>query len=254
MGPPLGDLFSLRAKNYFSKKQKSPSGDWLLKPLAVDWLRSSARLDNLLSRPDNRVATALRRAQASGSARKAFMFAVNLQIPGREHHSAVFYFASDDPLHPDSLLYKFVHGDEAFQNSRFKIVNRIVKGPWIVKAAVGNHSACLLGKALCCRYLKGDNYFEIDVDIGSSALANAILHLALGYVTSVTVDMGFVVEAQSEEELPEKLVGAVRIAQMEMGSAVWVEPMGPEPASRAHGPVKGRSFGRVKHHARDEEV
>ncbi|ERN16058.1 hypothetical protein AMTR_s00030p00122720 [Amborella trichopoda] len=32
---------------------------------------------------------------------------------GWKHHRVVFYFASDDPLHPDSLLYKFVHGDDA---------------------------------------------------------------------------------------------------------------------------------------------
>lgn len=64
---------------------------------------------------------------------------------------------------------------------------------------------------------------EIDVDISSSAIASAILHLALGYVTAVTIDMGFAVEAQSEEELPEKLFGAVRVCQMEMSSATYVD-------------------------------
>lgn len=92
-----------------------------------------------------------------------------------------------------------------------------------MKATVGNHAACLLGKALTCNYHKGHNYFEIDVDIGSSAIATAILHLALKYVTAVSIDMGFVIEAQSEEELPEKLLGAVRIAHMEMSSAKFVE-------------------------------
>ncbi|KAL5977903.1 hypothetical protein ACLOJK_036926 [Asimina triloba] len=220
---PPGELFHLRSHNFFSKKQKAPSGDWLLKPAGVDWLRSTGRLDNVLGRSDNRVMSALRRAQSSGRCLKSFIFAVNLQVPGRDHHSAVFYFATDDPLPPNSLLYRFVHGDDAFRNSRFKIVNRIVKGPWIVKAAVGSHAACLLGKALTCSYQRGENYLEIDVDIGSSALASAILHLALGYVTAVTIDMGFLVEAQADEELPERLLGAVRVAQMEMSSASFVE-------------------------------
>ncbi|XP_064965691.1 protein ENHANCED DISEASE RESISTANCE 2-like isoform X1 [Musa acuminata AAA Group] len=220
---PPGDLFHLRGLNYFARRQKCPSGEWLLKPAGVDWLRSASRLDDVLGRPDNRVATALRRAQALGGARKAFLFAVNLQVPGRECHSAVFYFAAEEPIPPGSLFYRFVHGDDAFRNSRFKIVNRIVKGPWIVRAAVGNHAACLLGKALTCNYHRGENYLEIDVDIGSSAIANAILHLALGYVTAVTIDMGFLVEAQAEEELPERLLGAVRVAQMEMSSATYVE-------------------------------
>jgi hypothetical protein len=81
----------------------------------------------------------------------------------------------------------------------------------------------LLGRALTCRYIRGANYFEIDVDIGSSAVANAILHLALGYVTSVTIDMAFLIEAQAVDELPEKLLGAVQIAQIEMNSATFVE-------------------------------
>lgn len=220
---PPGELFSLRAKTYFSKKLKSPAGDYLLKPAGVDWLRSNSKLDNLLARSDNRIANALRKAQDRGQSLKTFLFAVNLQIPGRDHHSAVFYFATDEPIPSGSLLYQFIHGDDSFRNQRFKIVNRIVKGPWIVKATVGNHAACLLGKALTCNYHRGVNYLEIDVDIGSSAIANAVLHLALRYVTSVTIDMGFVVEAQTEDELPERLIGAVRVCQMQMSSATFVE-------------------------------
>ncbi|XP_042497181.1 protein ENHANCED DISEASE RESISTANCE 2-like [Macadamia integrifolia] len=222
---PPGDLFNLRSKNYFNKRQKSPSGDYLLKPAGVDWLRSTAKLDNVLSHSNNRIMNSLRRAQSLRSnSLKTFLFAVNLQIPGRETHSAVFYFAAEEPIPPGSLLYRFIHGDDSFRNQRFKIVNRIVKGPWIVRKTVGNYSGCLLGKALTCNYYIGENYFEIDVDIGSSAIANAILRLTLGAVTAVTIDMGFLVEAQTEEELPEKLIGAVRIAQMEMSSATFVEP------------------------------
>lgn len=239
---PPGNLFSLRSKTYFSssKRHKSPAGDYLLSPAGVDWLRSPAKLDNVLSRPDNRVAAALRRAQASGKSLKSFVFAVNLQVPGKDQHSAVFYFATDDPIPPGSLLHRFVNGDDAFRNQRFKIVNRIVKGPWIVKKAVGNHSACLLGKALTCNYHRGPNYLEIDVDIGSSAIASAILHLALGYVTSVVIDMGFLVEAQAEDELPERLVGAVRVCQMEMSSATIVDA-----------PIVVRGFAKVNHHRSD---
>ncbi|XP_027080115.1 protein ENHANCED DISEASE RESISTANCE 2-like [Coffea arabica] len=222
---PPGDVFSLRGPNYLTKKTKVPSGPWLLQPAGVDWLRSNAKLDHVLARPDNRVMNSLKSSNLQGKSLKTFLVAVNLQVPGRDHHSAVFYFATkeDEGLQPGSLLYRFVHGDDNFRNSRFKIVNRIVKGPWIVKAAVGNYAACLLGKALKCNYFVGDNYLEIDVDIGSSAIASAILHLALGYVTAVTIDMGFLVEAQSEDELPEKLFGAVRICQMEMSSATYVE-------------------------------
>ncbi|XP_064964138.1 WAT1-related protein At2g37460 [Musa acuminata AAA Group] len=244
---PPGDLFALRGRQYFSHRQKAPSGDWLLNPAGVDWLRSPSRLDNVLGRSDNRVAAALRRARALGRAQKTFLFAVNLQVPGgRECHSAVFYFAAEDTIPPGSLFYRFVHGDDEFRNARFKIVNRIVKGPWIVKTAVGNYAACLLGKALTCNYHRGENYLEIDVDIESSSIAKAILRLALGYVTAVTIDMGFLVEAQAEEELPERLLGAVRVAQMEMGSATYVDTR-----TKAAESTRGSGFrglAKVNHH------
>lgn len=245
---PPGDLFSLRSKTYLRNRHKCPPGDYLLTPAGVDWLRSPARLDNVLARPDNRVARALRGAQARGRSLKSFIFAVNLQVPGKDQHSAVFYFAAEEPIPPGSLLYRFVNEDDGFRNGRFKIVNRIVKGPWIVKKAVGNYSACLLGKALTCNYYRGENYFEIDVDIASSKIASAILHLALGYVTSVTIDMGFVVEAQAEDELPEKLIGAVRVCQMEMSSAHVVDTPHPPPQQPPQPHLRGHGFARVNHH------
>ncbi|XP_024391256.1 protein ENHANCED DISEASE RESISTANCE 2 [Physcomitrium patens] len=219
---PQASLFMVRGLNYFQKKLKTPCSEALLEPLGVDWLRSNGKLDHVLAHPGNRVMQAFEKA--SGEARKtSFIVAINLQVPGKDHHSAVFYFVTDEPIVEGSLLYRFIHQDDAFRNSRFKLINRIVKGPWIVKTAVGNHAACLLGRALTCRYMRGHNYLEIDVDIGSSTVANAILHLALGYVTTVSVDMAFLIEAQSDEELPEKLLGAVRIAQIEMETASYLE-------------------------------
>lgn len=237
---PPGNLFHVRGSNYFTKKQKVPAGDWLLKPLGMDWLKAGSKLDHVLGRPDNRVMAALSKANSDGKGLKTFVFAVNLQVPGREPHSAVFYYATDDPIPVGSLFYRFIHEDDHFRNSRFKIVNRIVKGPWIVKTAVGNYAACLLGKALRCNYIKGSNYLEIDVDIGSSALASAILHLALGYVNSVTVDMGFLVESQAEEELPERLLGAVRVSQMQMGSAARLDVVAAE--DRCGGKPSGENY------------
>jgi hypothetical protein len=180
------------------------------------------------------------------------------QVPGRpDAYSAVFYFAAEAPVPPDSLLGRFVHGDDAYRNARFKIANRIVKGPWLVRAAVGNYAACLLGRALTCRYHTGDAYLEIDVDIGSSAIATAILHLALGAVTSVTIDMGFLVESQSEDELPERLFGAVRIAQMEMAAAKYVDP---SPLHEAVSDAPGKAgpgfrvgSAKVANHSRQQE-
>lgn len=233
---PPGQLFSVRGPNYLTKKGKSEAGEWLLDPAGVDWIRCNGKLDHALARRDNRVMNALRRSKQSS---KTLLVAVNLQIPGREHHSVVFYFSSKagEPINSNSLLYKFINGSDEYRNSRFKLVNKIVKGPRILKTAVGGYSACLLGKAVNCCYHRGPNYLEIDVDIGSSAVATTILRLALGCVKAVTVDMGFLVEGQTEEELPEKLFGAVRICQMELSSATFVDVTAATPTSNKVFPV-----------------
>ncbi|KAH6790931.1 enhanced disease resistance-like protein [Perilla frutescens var. frutescens] len=233
---PPGELFSVRGPNYLNKKGKSQAGEWLLDPAGVDWIRSNDKLEHALARRDNRIMNALRRSKKSS---KTFLVAVNLQIPGREHHSVVSYFSSKagEPINSNSLLYKFINGSDAYRDSRFKLVNKIVKGPRILKTAVGSYSACLLGKAVNCSYYRGPNYLEIDVDIGSSAVATTILRLALGCVKAVTVDMGFLVEGQTEEELPEKLFGAVRICHMEMSSATFVDVTAATPISNKVFPV-----------------
>ena len=226
---PPGNVFSLRSANYFTIKQKSPGGDYLLSPAGVDWLKSPTKLDNLLARPDNRVAHSLRQAQARGESRNSFIFAVNFQVSGKEHYNLVFYFATEEPIPSDSVLKRFIDGDESYRNQRLKLVSQIVKGPWIVKAAAGQFGAFLVGKTVSCTYHRGPNYFEIDVDTGSWAILSAFVRLLLGYARSFTVDVGLVIEAQTEDELPERLIGAVRMCHVELASAFVVQPLASEP-------------------------
>lgn len=66
------------------------------------------------------------------------------------------------------------------------------------------------------------------MDIGSSIVANAIVHLAIGYINSLTVDMAFLIEGQAEEELPEKLLGTIRLKQLDLSAAVPLELLSKE--------------------------
>ncbi|CAH8321180.1 unnamed protein product [Eruca vesicaria subsp. sativa] len=216
---PPGNVFSLRSTNYFTTKQKSPAGNSLLSPAGVDWLKSTTKLDNILSHPDNRITHSLKNSQSPNT----FVFAVNFQVSGKEHYNLVFYFATEKPV--PLLLKPFLNGnDDTFRNQRLKLVTRIVKGPWIVKAAAGQFGAFILGKTLTCTYHRGPNYFEVDVDTGSSQIFSAVVRVVLEYARSVTVDVGFVIEAKEEDELPERLIGGVRICHVEKASAFVVKP------------------------------
>ncbi|KAK2995051.1 hypothetical protein RJ640_024509 [Escallonia rubra] len=115
-----------------------------------------------------------------------FSFVVNLQVPGSTHYSMVFYFVTKE-LAPGSLLQRFVDGDDEFRNSRLKLIPSVPK---------------------------------IDVDIGSSTVANGVLGLVVGVITSLVVDMAFLVQANTTDELPERLIGAVRVSHIELSSAI----------------------------------
>ncbi|KAH9306426.1 hypothetical protein KI387_010830, partial [Taxus chinensis] len=51
----------------------------------------------------------LNMANREGKGLKAFVFAVNLQVPGREPHNAIFYYVTEDPIPIRSLLYHLHH-------------------------------------------------------------------------------------------------------------------------------------------------
>ncbi|KAI3921515.1 hypothetical protein MKW98_013449 [Papaver atlanticum] len=55
-------------------------------------------------------------------------------------------------------------------------------------------------------------------------VANAIVHLAFGYITTFTVDLAFHIESQIEPELPERILGAVRFSELNPNSARPIEP------------------------------
>ncbi|URE31223.1 hypothetical protein MUK42_32683 [Musa troglodytarum] len=176
-------------------------GDPLLKLIGVDWFRADNGIDKVALHP------------------KSF-----IQIPSKPNYSLVLYYAAEKPINKESLLGRFLDGTNMFQDSRFKLIPRIVEGYWMVKRAVGS-KACLLGKAVTCKYLRQDNFLEIDVDIGSSSVARSIISLVLGYITSIVVDLAILIEAKEEEELPEYILGTVRLNRVTLESAVpfWDE-------------------------------
>lgn len=215
---PPGDKFMVRGPDYFSTKTKIKGGEYLLKPLGFDWIKCSTKTFEVLNNRNSRVRRAIDE-EFSTCDTKPFVWAFNLLVPSKDNHSAVAYFISTEPIEDGSLMDQFIKGDDAFRNSRLKLIANIVKGPWIVRKAVGEQAICIIGKAVSCKYFVTEKYIEVDLDIGSSVVANAIVHLAFGYITSLTVDLAFLIESQHEEELPERILGAVRFSELNPDSA-----------------------------------
>ena len=256
---PHGNLFQVRSSTYMESKKKTSGGEPLLRAIAFDWIHSSTKIFNIMKHPHGRVRAALqeriRRKMMMKKKHGPFFMAINLQVPSKDNHSLVFYYASSGPLsccrqssYDDNggghtLLQRFLDDDDSFRNTRFKLLANVVQGPWLVKAAVGERGggACLLGKAVTCHYTR-----EIDVDIGASMVANAIVHLAFASVTRLTVDLAFVLEGQSPDELPERILGTIRFANLDPASATCLDS--PPLNASALPPNKfWRSFGSLLH-------
>ncbi|CAL5429391.1 unnamed protein product [Camellia sinensis] len=205
-----GNNFRVRSKNFCYDKSKIPAGKHLMDLVAVDWFKDTKRMDHVARR---------RGCAAQVASDKGFFSIVlNLQVPGSTTYSMVFYFVTKEIV-PGSLLQRFVDGDDEFRTSRLKIIPSVPKGSWIVRQSVGS-TPCLLAKAIDCNYIRGPKYLEIDVDIGSSTVANGVLGLVIGVMTTLVVDMAFLVQANTPNELPEKLIGAVRLSHIELSSAI----------------------------------
>ncbi|KAE8668556.1 leucine-rich repeat receptor-like protein kinase TDR-like [Hibiscus syriacus] len=209
---PSGRGFMIRGKTYLRDSAKVMGSDPLLTLLAVDWFKVDKATDKIALHPRCLV-------QTDAGKKLPFILVINLEVPAKPNYSLVLYYASDRPVNKNSLLGRFVDGTDMFRDARFKLIPSIVEGYWIVKRAVGT-KACLLGKAVTCKYFRLDNFLEIDVDIGSSSVARSVIGLVLGYVTSLVVDLAILIEAKEESELPEYILGTVRLNRVKPESAV----------------------------------
>jgi hypothetical protein len=170
------------------------------------------------------------RRKADAIEKSSFMFVMNLQIPGTPDISLVVPWCIPHPAKDTSpqmrkfynLLQRFVRGPDSFRNERFKLIPRLVEGPWVVRSAVGAKPA-LLGTKLTQRYHVGpkQDYIEVDVDIGSSVVADQITRLCRGYAKSLVVDIAILLQGESEEELPEVLLGVFRSEYVDMQLAQY---------------------------------
>ncbi|KAK7279645.1 hypothetical protein RJT34_24701 [Clitoria ternatea] len=209
-------LFLVRGENYLQDHQKVKAKGTMMEMVGADWLRSDSREDDLSSRPDSIV------QQYAARDGPEFFFVINIQMPGNPMYSLALYYMLKTPLEDIPLLHSFVDGDDAYRNSRFKLIPYISKGSWIVKQSVGK-KACLIGQALEVVYIRGKNYLELDIDVGSSTVAKGVVSLVLGYLNNLVVEMAFLIQGNTQDELPEVLLGTCRLNHMDASKAFAVK-------------------------------
>jgi len=122
----------------------------------------------------------------------------------------------------DKLLASFLNQTDEWRDGRLKIVPRVAEGNWVVKKSIGRVPA-ILGKKVKQFYYRNPekNYIEIDADLGTSAVAGKIIQLIKGTCKGLVVDLSFLFQGEDKTELPESLIGGVRMIRADLDKMTW---------------------------------
>jgi len=169
----------IRGPDYLRDRKKIPAGDFMFKLVHNEVFshhESEGKIDHWASRPD----CYLRKLPN----RDDFYIVVNWQVPGSPMVNWISYFKDKrlmENLNSEAkeascvavfnrTLERFLDGNDNYRHERFKMIPRVVEGNWVVRKGVGTTPA-ILGTKLHQSYYEEQNYFEIDVDVGSSKVA-----------------------------------------------------------------------------------
>ena len=218
-GPVDPNTFRVRGRSYNVDKVKETSGPNIFKLICVDLFETVDPIRNVAADPKNRVALANQRGEAT------WIFLISFMVPGPPNYTFVVYFEGNKEIIEGDTPFGriarpfFFGNDDEYRNNRFKLIPKVVEGNMVVKMAVKD-TPTLLGNKLHQYYYRGDNYFELDIDVGSSSVAKNLTALAIGYSKALIVDMGFCLQGNDENELPEVLMGGVSAIHIDMSTAV----------------------------------
>ena len=146
-------------------------------------------------------------------------------MPGPPNYHLVFYYAIDDMSlidgsdgTPSSKLCNefFFEKDDTFLDNTFKLIPQVIEGNFMVRKAVGSTPA-IMGNKIKQTYCRGERFFELTIDTGSSSVAAGVMRICNGYCKMIVVDMAFLFEGYDESTLPERVLGCARLKNVEFG-------------------------------------
>ena len=233
---PPSSNFHVRGPNYLSDKKKVPSpGDFIFPTRGCDLFLTDNPPENI-GRYDGIL---------NGTLREKPTFIINYRLPWgvfisyheipekflpflrrkHGHGSSTVPLPSMEGMSPgEQAMCNFLLSDSEEKDEVWKIVPVIVQGPWVVKKVVGGKPA-IIGTKMPISYVyqppeKGlCEYLEADLDIVSSAAARNILAVVRSYTQALTIDLGFVVQGNANQYLPEQMMLGLRLHGLDPLSA-----------------------------------
>lgn len=163
-------------------------------------------------------------------------FVVNFQLPGKNDDNClnlVAYFEPPSNFQQikdvdrrvveafDRLFRRFESGSEEFRQKKFRVIPRVPYGHWFVQKTI--HKAHF-GPRLQKKFFTDSkrSYIEIDIDVDSSKMARRMLKLTRRHAKKMVLDLSFMFEDAASEDLPQCLLGGVRLLRTDMSKASFL--------------------------------
>jgi len=223
-GEPDANSFMVRSKNYKNDNIKINAGESAFRMITVDMVQvNTPIMTGMASHPKERLQQALHAEDTP-----PFIFIINIILPGPPNYHFVMYYAVDDinsingtngtPF--SRLANKFFFGSsDEFRDKTFKLIPCVVEGNFLVRKACGSTPA-IMGTKLKQHYFRTDRYFELLLDVGSSAVAAGVVRLSVSYARTLIVDIAFLLEGDDESTLPEKVMATSRLNYVDFSKGV----------------------------------
>ena len=124
---------------------------------------------------------------------------------------------------PSEKLWKsFMSGDDVYKNKILKFIPRLIEGPWALRKLIGNQPA-MIGQKIPTKYYGSieDGYLEVCMDVTKGGkMANSICSAVASKATAVSIDLAFLLQGVSSEELPEQLLSVIRLHHVSLKKKV----------------------------------
>lgn len=218
-GEPPSHIFKVRGPTYLTDRIKLPSEYHAMNLLGTDLIHREERIVHAGQTIAKAKLAHLKESHGED------IFLVNFQLPGKPGHlSLLLWFGlnprakSDECFYPLWQEFRDTESD-AFRNMRLKLMVMIPDGPFLLRRSVPSNKPVILGKGIQIGWARADGYLEAEVDIASSTSAEKMWGLVQSVVQSIVVDLALVIEAKEVQQLPERLLGVVRIQRCDIGFA-----------------------------------
>jgi len=112
---------------------------------------------------------------------------------------------------PEGVLFqRFCEMSSEERDQRFKVLPKVVEGPWLVKQGVPDRPG-VVGRKLQCQHFLREDHLEVSINCISSPAGRRIVQLLTGAARHFSMELFIILEGQRQDELPERVLGGLSV-------------------------------------------